>query len=35
MLPRIIDWEEAKIPSDTLDKKIDFDAFLYHFKAIR
>jgi hypothetical protein len=35
MLPRIIDWEEAKIPADTLDKKIDFDAFLYHFKAIR
>jgi len=35
MLPRIIDWEEAKNPADTLDKKIDFDAFLYHFKAIR
>jgi len=35
MLPRIIDWEESKFPADTLDKKIDFDAFLYHFKAIR
>lgn len=35
MLPRIIDWEEAKFPADTLDKKIDFDAFLYHFKTIR
>jgi len=33
MLPRIIDWEEAKFPADELDKNIDFDAFMYHFKS--
>ena len=35
MLPRIIDWEEAKIPADELDKNIDFNAFLHYFKVIR
>jgi hypothetical protein len=31
-LPVIIDWEEAKMNADALDKQIDYNAFLEHFK---
>jgi len=31
--PVIIDWEEAKINADDLDKQIDMTAFLTHFKV--
>ena len=32
-LPLIIDWEEAKMNADALDKQIDYNAFLEHFKV--
>jgi len=34
-MPIIIDWEEAKVNADTIDKEIDRTAFLYHFKVAK
>lgn len=32
-MPVIIDWEDAKLEADIIDKKIDTTAFLNHFKV--
>lgn len=34
-MPVIIDWEEAKVNADSLDKEIDRIAFLNHFKITK
>ena len=34
-LPRIIDWENATMNAGTIDKQIDYNAFLTHFKCIK
>ena len=32
-MPVIIDWEEAKMNADKIDKQIDMNAFLYNYKV--
>jgi tRNA A-37 threonylcarbamoyl transferase component Bud32 len=32
-MPVIIDWEDAKLEADIIDKQIDTTAFLNHFRV--
>lgn len=34
-MPRIIDWENAKLNADNIEKQIDFYAFFTHFKVLK
>ena len=34
-MPRIIDWENAKLNADNIEKQIDFYAFFTHFKILK
>jgi len=34
-MPRIIDWENATLNADNIEKQIDFYAFFTHFKVLK